>query len=471
MVSISMLSTLSCERFFDPDISNTLAEKDAYNEALSSRAAVNGLYSLAQDLMTSYVILGELRADMLQITPDAGQDLQDIFNLVQNPDNALLLQLKAYHLIANCNDVIYHLEEVMKSPVSYEKDLNNMFAEAVTMRSWTFFYLLRTFGSVPYLTGEYAAEGSRQSIDAWLEDNATGLVTVAQLIADTEEILSDFNPSAISATQYFNLASANALLGEMHLWENQYEEAVESLLASVRTSSNRFILDSDLQTTKWANIFKGDETANDEIMTKILFNKTEKQENDLVPVFSGVSPNTRQLQPTAAILTAITGTHRFAGTFKNSAEVGKYTRTATNPYLSDMPVILYRAADVHLMLAEAYANMGEIKIALDLLNNGSDSLFTPASMGIRGRLSLSSVALTGTSAQDSIVKMENLIITERGREMAFEGKRYFDLLRIAKRRNNPDFLSDHVMLRFADPDTLFIRTFFNNPANWYLPFE
>jgi hypothetical protein len=326
---------------------------------------------------------------------------------------------------------------------------------------------------VPYITADYAASKTTGSIEEWLAANGNINATVSQLITDVQTVIPDFFAASksIGYTQYFNLASGFALLGEMQLWNNDYSSAIESLTSAIKTSGVRFILDSDLQTSKWVNIFKGDETANDEIMTKILFNKAEKQENDLLSLFSSLSPNIFELQPTDAIQSALQGTNRYSGTFKIFGEVGKYTRNISDPYISDMPVILYRAADVHLMLAEAYTNQGDIKIALELINQGSDSLFTPASMGIRGRVGLTSITVSGVDLQDSIKNMEDMIITERGNELAFEGKRYFDLLRIAKRRNDPEYLSDRVSLRFDDPDTISIRAYFAKSDNWYLPFK
>ncbi|MCF8378954.1 MAG: RagB/SusD family nutrient uptake outer membrane protein [Bacteroidales bacterium] len=471
LLIIGLLQT-SCEKFFDPGVSNALPANNAFSDVLASRASVNGLYALSQDIMNSYVILGELRADMLKITADANQDLSDIYHLVNHPGNSYFSQMKTYTLIANCNDVAYHLSEALKRGTSYDTDLHNMYAETISMRTWAYFYLLRTYGDIPYLTIDYTASGASISIKDWLAANGGVNATVDQLILDVQSIIPDFYPASqsISSTQYFNLASAYALIGEMQLWNNDYSAAIESLTSSVQTSTSRFILDADLKTTKWANIFKGDETANDEILTKILFNKAEKQENDFLTLFSDLSPNIIELEPTAAILSVLEGTYRYSGTFYSN-EVSKYTRTATDPYTSDMPVILYRAADIHLMLAEAYNNLGYVEVALDLINNGSDSLFTPASMGVRGRLSLPSLTVSGVDLQDSIKNMEDLIIEERGHEMAFEGKRYFDLLRIARRRNDPNYLSDHIQLRFDNPDTTNIKNFFANQDNWYLPFE
>jgi starch-binding outer membrane protein, SusD/RagB family len=51
---------------------------------------------------------------------------------------------------------------------------------------------------------------------------------------------------------------------------------------------------------------------------------------------------------------------------------------------------------------------------------------------------------------DSITNLiEDYIIAERALELAFEGKRWFDLVRVAERRNDPAYLADKVAAKFA----------------------
>jgi hypothetical protein len=210
------------------------------------------------------------------------------------------------------------------------------------------------------------------------------------LITDTEAVIPNLIPEYYINSDFFNIASSNAFLGEMYVWKNDYSSAIEALLVSAHSADNyRFILDLDLEKAKWVNIFKGDESAADEIMTKLIFSKGEKQQNDLLNLFSQIGITGKQLSPVSESVEAIIGSFRYAGTFKADNEIGKYTRSLDSPFSSDMPVILYRGADVQLMLAEAYNRSGNPGLALDLVNTGSDSLFTPFSKGVRGRVGFS----------------------------------------------------------------------------------
>jgi hypothetical protein len=66
--------------------------------------------------------------------------------------------------------------------------------------------------------------------------------------------------------------------------------------------------------------------------------------------------------------------------------------------------------------------------------------------------------------------IEDLIMQERSLELAFEGKRWFDLVRIANRRGDPAYLADKVAAKFEDPSTAEqVRNKLMDPNNWYLP--
>jgi hypothetical protein len=64
--------------------------------------------------------------------------------------------------------------------------------------------------------------------------------------------------------------------------------------------------------------------------------------------------------------------------------------------------------------------------------------------------------------------VEDLIVTEMALEGAFEGYRFYDLMRVALRRGDPAYLADPVSRREGTVDEN-IRSLLMNPNNWYLP--
>lgn len=96
--------------------------------------------------------------------------------------------------------------------------------------------------------------------------------------------------------------------------------------------------------------------------------------------------------------------------------------TARTPDASYAHWFVYRYADVLLMKAEA----------LNQLGKGAEAL--PLVVAVRNRAHALQQTYTITDPNDKRT-MTDFILAERAREFAFEGKRWYDVLRNAKRNN------------------------------------
>ena len=102
-------------------------------------------------------------------------------------------------------------------------------------------------------------------------------------------------------------------------------------------------------------------------------------------------------------------------------------------------------------------------------------------VGVRGRANLQPVltnmydyhALTLDPTDALKDSTENYLINEAALELAFEGQRWSDLLRIAIRRNDPSFLADKVYAKLqkaGNPNAEAVRAKLSG-GNWFLPFK
>ncbi|MEJ6980707.1 RagB/SusD family nutrient uptake outer membrane protein [Pedobacter sp. P351] len=208
------------------------------------------------------------------------------------------------------------------------------------------------------------------------------------------------------------------------------------------------------------------------------------------------------------------------------------TYNPTTPFETGGKWTLYRAALLHLRMSEAAIHDNQDSLAYALINNGISSTFRPASLpsnvtnimqsdfpnfsspyyfdgrngeaprfraawyrnsGIRGRVSLAPAKVDSvqffdfsspgnprkafTNKPGFIRAMEDIIIKEAALELAFEGNRWQDLLRIAKRRRaeDPNYLANKVAAKFEAKGDMAtaneVRVKLSNEANWYLPFK
>ncbi|MDX2431093.1 MAG: RagB/SusD family nutrient uptake outer membrane protein, partial [Bacteroides sp.] len=174
-----------------------------------------------------------------------------------------------------------------------------------------------------------------------------------------------------------------------------------------------------------------------------------------------------------------------------------------NSFDQDANFPIYRAGGIHLYYAEIFTRWkfpdgsGIVKPnifeGLAVLNDGNYDN-EPRQLGLRGRAGFVSdfekISITDPIyIHDPItnqvsgyldytgnlfakqIYLEDHVMEERVREMAFEGERFYDLMRIARRRGDPAYLADKVSAKFESPLREQIREHLMNEENWYLKIQ
>ena len=240
----------SCSDFFETDSDAVLkTDGQRYEDETAARAGLFGLLQGLQAVGDNYVIMGELRGDLMDVTENSSQELHDICEFNEDEENSYLKEREYYALINNCNYYIHRLdttitrrEEDKNYPV---KVLRPYMAQAKTLRAWCYLQLCLDYGRVKYADDAFL-DVSRPVEMRTLD--LDGLLPV--LIQDLENVLpwmvSDDTPTSngwvmgnadpgfAGSVRYENY-TANQLmlpvrfvLGELYMWNRDFLKAAQT---------------------------------------------------------------------------------------------------------------------------------------------------------------------------------------------------------------------------------------------------
>src|SRR4030042_4049961 len=106
-----MIFLPSCEDFFDPEQELDITESQLFDDWYEYRAIEMGMYGLQQKLVEQFLILGELRGDLLTITQNADADMVEVYNFNISKENKYASPTNFFKLISACNNFIRILEK------------------------------------------------------------------------------------------------------------------------------------------------------------------------------------------------------------------------------------------------------------------------------------------------------------------------------------------------------------------------
>jgi hypothetical protein len=220
---------LGCNKFLDQQPQDFASSTTFYQNATQVKEVLNGAYGGLQSLYAAggnFWALTEMRSDNTTFeynNEDRGSlQLENVDYFQVTTDNNYLESIwsSIYNTIAQCNGVISHIDDV-----TYDSDTvkNQIYGQALFLRSLLYFHLVRLWGSVP-LVLDVVDDPS----DAY-HKKATVDSLYAQIIQDAVSatgFLPDNWPSADlgRATK----GAANTLLGEVYLTRKQYQKAIDA---------------------------------------------------------------------------------------------------------------------------------------------------------------------------------------------------------------------------------------------------
>ena len=499
------LSVASCEKMLELPNDSLLPEDKAFVDEFSARSSVMGVYALLQGVAQQLVILGELQGDLLTVTENADNDLRQLNEHRADARNIYIDPTGFFKVIVNCNEVLQKIHLAREN----DKNISNLelatyLAELKLIRAWVYFKLVQIYGQVPYfeepLSDYEGSLGLTSKLDSLQSEDYILDTLLAQIIeVDTFE-LNMLEESPFFAIR-FNKFTNWALQGDIYLWRNDYSnaQAVYDRIINIMSSEGfagttrlPYLSTFNYQDVNWKDIFQFNYSSGPFETLAILvvpFSKLYNQQHSLQRLFIYGEGGNYLLRPTDYILNAYQsqqviryevqpqprGTpgdlNRGKGVTYDSIDgrpvVYKYS-LFREPFDNDAGIFGYRTADFHLKTCETYARLRKTKDALAHLNEGT--LYKSAwGTGTRTRANVTSVSVEDIRFVEPV---EDLIVEERALELAYEGHRWFDLMRVARHREDPAYLADKVAAKFTDEQKREeVRNRLMDMNNWYLPLK
>ena len=434
LMVLLLLPFISCKKWLDLQPQDGLTGSEFWKTKEQVQAAVTGVYASllgsqagSRSNAETFFLWGELRADMITSTLFTTNEQIDVINVNILPTNSIASWRGIYETINYCNTIIDLAPGVLAKDQTFtQAALDKSIAEAKAIRALMYFYLVRTFDQVPLKLKSTSSD--QEIVDIPKSPQADVLTQVLKDLDEAEQFaVTDYGDRASNKGR-ITKAAINAIQADVYLWLEKYTECVAACNKIINARTYGLIDGSDGNI--WYRTLYVNGNSNESIF-ELQFDNQKL--NTFYPLFNAA----RRFSASSIVMDEIytvdfTNPLNFdiradgAAVRSTDQMIWKYvglsnttTRAAEESYAH---WIMYRYADVLLMKAEAQNQLGNGQEALDIVNV------------IRSRAR----ALAGTAANPAPsdkAGVAEYILKERSREFAFEGKRWYDLLRNARRNN------------------------------------
>ncbi|MBR5707172.1 MAG: RagB/SusD family nutrient uptake outer membrane protein [Bacteroidaceae bacterium] len=547
------VSFTSCNDFLTLEPLNDIVLENFWTDKSDVESVLMGAYSALESeaCLSRILIWGESRSDNMVEGQNTSEDIRQILRENLLITNDYCKYNAFYDAINRANTVLYY------APLVAEKDPNYMIdqvlahqAEAVAIRCLSYWYLIRTFHDVPYVTQpSIDDEGGyekfyvpQSSFEAILDSLISDLETV-KVRANNKYATDDANVCRITKS------TINAMLADMYLWRGRAddwqkcidvcEEVTKEKLKDYRkilekqgtrctvALFNDYPLISDAPSDEivgnaYNEIFGNgysfeslfefpyDNDVKNEFLfgnqqqrKEPFFQSSQSESNDSpgqVKAYDNIGSSYGRKDDVFA-QKSDARYYEYLVKRNSSYAISKYAygtvrltfdNGSLTPY-SSLSVrsasycnwVIYRYSEVLLFEAEAYIQkakalnpVGADSVAIsDLMKEYKDKAFELIdAVNQRGILADNTKSkaeklkdiVSYTNAM-SVEDLEEILFQERRRELIFEGKRWYDLVRIARRDGNQDRLLRYVEKKHDSATLSAVKIRLKNPYAMYFP--
>lgn len=411
-VVILLIGLASCNQVLEPKPVTLLVDDLVLNEPNDVEPVRIGLYSAFRDMGSPNMIAGDFTSDYIQHN-GTFTDYQELGTKQITATNGVPAALWGgiFRTVYVANFILERLPTV--SGVS-EATRRRVLAEARFLRGWANFIGAYTFGDLPKVTT--IDQATNTTIPRTPKADM-----LASVLADYQAALTDLptvttaSTSAQNNAAYLNKINCQAAMARYYLYQKNWAKAEE--LATVVINSKVYTLQ-----TNFSDVITKDFTS--ESILEVGYNLTDD------PGTSSTSLNNllvgrREVIPSNQFVNLLivneAGTRRATITFDAQQQRGNDNGWTVRKYGTasedNNNIVLIRLAEMHLIRAEARAQQNKL--------TGTDGAVADLNV-LRTRAK--STAVSVTAQADVLLAVER----ERVYELAFEGHRWYDLVRTGR---------------------------------------
>jgi len=518
------LLTSSCKKFFEPTPKDAVLESNFPKNYWDAEFMLRGVYQAMQPLVSNRVVLGEVRGDWVTPGVNTDNDINELANHKVTDQNRYTDWQPFYTLINRANYAIKNIPRIPLDSNYFSSVIRDRYiGEARFLRCYGYFHLIQNFDKVPFIweaIDDISKVDTLFKIEPSTQDKILDSIEMdlkkAFATCDIQgNVPNSFDAGfRVSVEQTFMRVRKQAVAGlqaEVYLWRNKYADAVNACQAFYNIGIDNSPGNAG---ASWFDIFRygidGSNILYNEAIYRVKFDFKARETNDLMMLssndpayggryliapslnamktynpyypdslpnnnlaneiyrgfgtsFAGSAPYYNRLKSTTPVI------WKFIGLASVAPNIVDVPQSLRGPYQSDYIFHVYRVADLYLLWAEALNRAGDKANAISRINS------------IRGRAGMPT-ATTVNRANDTISvnspveKIENYILRERGLELGFEGRRWYDLIRMARHRGTPtspdkQFLIDAIKKRAPVSLHSYLQTTLADVKNWYLPYN
>lgn len=458
------LMLFSCDSFLNITPLNSIVMENYWEKESEVNSVVMSCYfNMEQgDFMRRVILWSEVRSDNL--TEGSGltlnEELNDFYTNNLNSSNSNITWAPFYKVINLCNTVLYYAPRAQKNDGNFSVDeLKAYEAEVKSIRALCYFYLIRSFQKVPLVTQATIGDDENFQVAASSEEEVLTQIT-SDLSWSLDYIWgNNYFDNDASKKGRITLAAVQSILADVYLWKGDYDNCAkycDDVINDKKAEKEAELLYSEIGDFKGYPLLKS--TTEDGVLhyayTSIFGNKNSYEsifelqfdENILSNqgvsnYYGGIANINPGLFSSAFYLinqgssdlfsnktdVRLTENVNYTGTALKLYAVNKYrvanwssTETA---FLRSTASnwILYRLTDIMLMKAEALAYSNK---------NPEETINLVKAVNFRSCKDTTKLTYDPTN-------LKELVLSERQRELMFEGKRWYDLVRMVRHSTNP----------------------------------